>query len=369
MNSAGTIAIQPQRLKQLLKRMMDIYSPSGKEEDVLDYLHAYLKRHGINVLRQFLDGRRCNLVVLPPGGHIHMAFIGHVDTVTAYDLDDFAFQEEGDEIRGLGAADMKSGCAAMVEAYLALRETGRCPAAALVLVVGEEEDGDGIQRLLKEHHFPWVLIGEPTGLKPCLSHYGYLEIQLVTTGTRKHASLADPAMNAIEAMLPLLLKLSRYWENQRPEAIYNIRELSSSRGGFVIPDRCEAWLDVHFPPDAPVGEITLEVEEALAGGDRSSSQSTTTLRFPTIHSGYSIPDRGSTVDMVKEVYSRHDLDWRPESFRSHSDANLLWMAGAKPILMGPGLLEKAHVADESVPFSEVCLAAQIYADIMASLSF
>ncbi len=98
--------------------MVDIYSPSGKEEEILDLLYGYLRRQKLPVVRQPVDESRHNLVVAPQGAEIRLAFIGHVDTVPAFDLDHYGYEEHGDQIRGLGAADMKGGCAAMVEAYL-----------------------------------------------------------------------------------------------------------------------------------------------------------------------------------------------------------------------------------------------------------
>ena len=68
---------------------------------------------------------------------------------------------------------------------------------ALALVVGEEEDGDGAVALGREFHFPWAIVGEPTNLQPCLSHYGYLEVQITTRGRRMHASLANKGQNPL----------------------------------------------------------------------------------------------------------------------------------------------------------------------------
>jgi acetylornithine deacetylase len=361
--------IHPQRLRQLLRRLVDIYSPSGKEEEILDYLHGYLKRHGLPVVRQAVDDCRDNLVVAPVEGEIELALIGHLDTVAAYDLDHYGFEEQGDRILGLGAADMKGGCAAMVEAFLTLWESDprcACRKAALVLVVGEESDGDGAQRLVKEMHFPWAIIGEPTDLQPCLSHYGYLEVQLATRGKRRHASLANKGENPIKAMLHLLLKVSHYLETKRPEAVYNIRELFSSQAGFVVPDRCEAWLDNHLPPTAPIGEIMLELEELLHREHQEDPQLDAALRFATIHAGYQLPEKGSLVEALKTNFGNHGLPWKPQPFRSHSDANVLWAAGIKPILLGPGQLEQAHAPGESISFQQVCLAAQLYYGLLTT---
>ena len=79
-----------------------------------------------------------------------------------------------------------------------------------------------------------------------------------------------------------------------------------------------------------------------------------------------LPRKGDLVKMLKQVYLEHRLPWDPQAFRSHSDANLLWAAGIKPVILGPGSLEQAHLPDESVRFEQVLLASKIYSSLIAS---
>ena len=361
-------AINPQRLRRLLRQLIDIYSPSGKEEDVLAYLHSYLQKNGLSAKRQSVDDSRYNLIVIPADTDASVALIGHLDTVVAYDLENYGYKEQDDLVSGLGTADMKSGCAAMIEAYVSLWEAGHqhLP-VALVMVVGEEEEGDGAKRLLEEYHFPWAIIAEPTDLNPCLSCYGYMEVQLSVKGKRVHASLASRDQNPIETMLGLLLHISHYMVNDRPEVIYNIRNLLSTQAGFAVPDWCEAWLDVHLPPHAPIGDISLELEEIVDRVQKESPQVDTNIRLATIEAGYELPERGSVIEALQATYSRHSLAWEPRPFPSHSDANQLWASGVKPILLGPGQLDKAHAPEESISFQQVVDAAELYRDLIISL--
>ena len=80
--------IQPQRLFRLLQRMIDIYSPSGKEEELLAYLYNFFKKRHLPVHRQMLEDGRYNVIVAPPDVDIELALIGHVDTVAAHDLEE-----------------------------------------------------------------------------------------------------------------------------------------------------------------------------------------------------------------------------------------------------------------------------------------
>ena len=358
--------INEKRLKSLFRDLVDIYSPFGKEEQVVDYLHKYLADAGFRVERQQVQGNRHNLIVAPKkqeqGG---VVFLGHVDTVDAYDFEDYGWREKGDRIFGLGTADMKGGCAAMIEAMtIAAENSGQQPAAALALVVGEEEEGDGTARLLEDYFFPWAVIAEPTSLRPCLGHFGYMEVLLRTSGKRRHASLASRKENAVEVLLEGLIEIGRTVGERRPEVVYNIRDLFSARAGFAVADRCEAWLDIHMPPASPAGEIAVELEEVFLGPPEKTSDIRKTFRIATNDAGYELPARGPLVEALREVFARMSVAWKPDVFRSHSDANQMWAAGVKPILLGPGRLEMAHSPEESVSFSSVCRAANIYANVI-----
>ncbi|MEI6826422.1 MAG: M20/M25/M40 family metallo-hydrolase [Desulfuromonadales bacterium] len=60
---------------------------------------------------------------------------------------------------------------------------------------------------------------------------------------------------------------------------------------------------------------------------------------------------------IRSLTCRYQL----KAFRSHSDGNLFFAAGVKPLILGPGSLETAHTPDERVNFDEVMSAARIYA--------
>jgi acetylornithine deacetylase len=358
--------IRVERLRKLLARLIDIYSPAGKEQEVVDFLHDYLTRRKMPVRLQRVDERRSNLIVMPPGAQVQLGFIGHVDTIAAHDLEAYGYREEADErVYGLGAADMKGGCAAMIETFLTLWENGHtnCP-VALALVVGEEDYGDGAQRLVREYNFSAAIVGEPTDLHPCLSHYGYLEIQLTTQGQRVHASLAPQANNAATAMLRLLLAFIEHFDRELVDGVYNLRDLTSARSGFAVPDSCEAWIDLHLPALTNMGQLTFQLEELHAKYLKANDQCESAIHFNAIHAGYELPQKGPLVSSLEKVFKQHQLTFSPTSFPSHSDANILWAAGIKPILLGPGQLEKAHTAEECVSVSQVKKAAQIYLDLI-----
>jgi acetylornithine deacetylase len=207
------------------------------------------------------------------------------------------------------------------------------------------------------------VIGEPTGLTACFAHYGYLEAGFVTHGVKSHSSLPELGHNAVESMLRVLLHLGRnpLFNRERSQIVYSIREMRSSQKGFVVPDRCEAWIDLHLPPDRNPAAVEQAIREAVAGASAFVPDLELTLAFEFASAGYDLGTGNRLAPVLSEVYQRLNLPLRFDAFRSHSDGNLFFAAGCRPLILGPGALEVCHTPEEQVDFAEVLAAARIYA--------
>jgi acetylornithine deacetylase len=358
-------AINSTRLHALFQSMVNLYSPSGKEQELTDFLENVLAASGLAVERQPVDDSRSNLLISAGTGEVGRLFLGHIDTVSAYDIEQYGFSEEGGVCYGLGTADMKSGCAALIEAFICAAEQGCLPPDALLaLVVGEEESGDGAQALLKGHAFSNALVAEPTNMQPCMEHYGYIELIMRTYGYRRHAAMSDRDTNAIRTMLRFLMQLEERIEQAEPETVLNIRDLHSSEAGFAVPDRCAASVDLHIPPSvsakAYAGKLLEFIESELFGSRTTRHE----LEFPTLADGFLVDAEAPLAKELQQVFTSMGKEWNPTAFKSHSDANLLRETGCRPIILGPGQLEKAHTKDESVEFAQVVEAAEIYLQLL-----
>jgi acetylornithine deacetylase len=344
--------------------MVDIYSPSGKEEELTDYLEDFLQKQGLPVSRQTVEGARDNIIV-STGPSPKTLFLGHIDTVPAYDIEYSGFEERDGLCFGLGTTDMKGGCAAMIEAFVSAKEAGALlPDTMLALVVGEEEYGDGTQKLLEQHRFEQALVAEPTDLQPCLRHFGYVEMIVRAFGYRRHAAVSDRIHNAIRVLLRLLLQVEERIEQNEPQTVVNIRDLHSSDSGFAVPDRCAASLDLHIPPGRSASDYAEEIRAFVEDWLDNSRASRYEIEFPTLADGYWIEPDHHFAQKIAVSLRNQGLAWRPASFKSHSDANLLKEAGCDPIILGPGQLAKAHTIDESIDFNQVITAAEIYSHLL-----
>ncbi len=366
--ASDDMPIKFDRLLELFRRMLNIYSPSGKEEELCDYLREYLAGHGLATTKQAVDKTRFNLLISTGRKRPRTLFLGHIDTVPAFDIEQYGCTSRGELYYGLGAADMKSGCAALIEAFLIVALAGRLPDTVLLaLVVGEEESGDGTKTLLDEYCFEDALVAEPTDLKPCLDHYGYVEMNVRAFGNRRHAAMSGRDTNAIRAMLRFLLRLEDRLENEEPDTVLNIRDLNSSEAGFAVPDRCAASIDLHIPPDIRADTYVAALSPFVDAELVRSGALRHELDFPTIANGYRTDANDPLPRRLQAVHAALNKAWEPVAFTSHSDANLLRDAGCRPVMLGPGQLAKAHTRDESVATGQVAAAAQIYARLLAAM--
>ena len=84
--------------------------------------------------------------------------------------------------------------------------------------------------------------------------------------------------------------------------------------------------------------------------------------------GYNLGTENPLAGILQTVYPNLNLPLQLDAFRSHSDGNLFFSAGVKPLILGPGSLETAHTPDEQVSFGEVEAAARIYAALCLGMA-
>ena len=361
------------QLVTLLTDAVEQYSPSYAEEPAMEVFAERLSECGVRYMRQPLPpgggpvaDTRANLIIELGPQPAALMWVGHVDTVPLIDEEEQRLHREGDILHGLGTADMKSGCAAIVEAVIAVVKSGAELRRGLIvaLVVGEEEYGDGSEALLDWRTAPLTVIGEPTGLVPCVDHYGYYECRMTVQGARAHAALPEMGASAIHAMLAWMQQIMEAGGEATYGLTINPREIRGGAGLFMMAQQCEAAIDIHAPPGVDHTVIDRLIEQA-----RDKAQAThprCELAFENLYwaTGYSNAPDDPLLNPVRQAYHATGLDWSPAAFRSHSDGSLFHQKGSVPVICGPGRLEVAHTRHEHVSLQETCDAARLYAALI-----
>ena len=139
------------RIQKLLSKLIRIPSPSGEETTLLRFIETYLNRRGLSVERQIVTKNRYNIFVR--GGdpkqpsvllNTHVADDGSAVHTAA---DSIPRRARGDIIYGRGSCDAKGSVAAMLLAFVAVRQLSRgkhVPVDVCLNCQRDENSGDGM---------------------------------------------------------------------------------------------------------------------------------------------------------------------------------------------------------------------------------
>ncbi|RUS47065.1 M20 family metallopeptidase [Cohnella sp. AR92] len=360
---------------------LDTSNPPGNEHRVSQALEKLLNREGVDVRVEMLDrkGNRSNVeAVLRGDGPSRLMFCGHMDTVAPWDKEAGRYPPHGaviadNRIYGRGASDMKSGLAAMLLAFLSIQRDGIRLGGDLVFLAtaGEEVDSCGAaayESFTEMREFDGVVIGEPTGSRIVVGHKGALWLRIELFGLSAHGSMPKLGTNAVEAMAELIAIIKACesdWAATDPILGASSLAVTKVSGGVqtnIIPDRCEAELDLRFVPPIRQDQLLKEIESRLqdlqAVNQGLSYRLTPILERQPVVTSIDDPLIRTAIELAGDRCS----GVRGVSY--YTDASVLNRNSAVPILIyGPGDERLAHQPDESVDIDAYLDSIDFYREL------
>ncbi|ANU23992.1 M20 family metallopeptidase [Planococcus donghaensis] len=250
---------------ELLKDLIKIQSDSkeGANEALL-FCAEWLKEKGEAVTVHDNNGYKM-LTSAKGKGAETIVWNGHVDVVPGHE-EQFNPIVEQDRLYGRGAADMKAGVAAMMQAFVDLDRSKLARSVQLHIVTDEETGGRNTSKWLVEQGYTgdFVICGEPTGLKVGLQSKGVLQLDMTFKGKPAHGSRPWEGINAIEsamkfhmavADLPFQKESTEYYE--KPSV--NLPIIKAGDRYNVVPDICEMSYDIRYMPGQKKEEIIRQL--------------------------------------------------------------------------------------------------------------
>jgi succinyl-diaminopimelate desuccinylase len=214
-------------------------------------------------------------------------FAGHTDVVPPGPLEEWHSDPFTPVIRdgvlyGRGAADMKSGLAAMLTACEEF--IGRHPdhRGSIAFLITSDEEGpsiDGTKRVVellrsRNEAIDWCLVGEPSsesvlGDTIKIGRRGSLSGRLTVHGVQGHIAYPQLADNPIHALAPALAELaSRTWDRGNEHfqpTTFQVSNIAAGTGApNVIPGELKARFNLRFSTEQTVESLQATVGEILA---------------------------------------------------------------------------------------------------------
>jgi acetylornithine deacetylase len=261
---------------------------------------------------------------------------------------------------------MKGGLAAIMAAGAAAARDGLAGDVIVTAVADEEHASEGIQSVLRRWRADACIVTEPTHLRACVAHRGFVWAQVETRGRAAHGSRPDLGVDAIVGMAPALAgipALQRRLQG-RPHPLLGAASLHASliAGGQELssyPERCVLDVERRTLPGESAQDVERELHELLAPAREADPRLDTRLRMGLVREPFEVDPSADILAAVRAAATR-TLGAEPEIV-GHSawmDAAFIAAAGIPTVVFGPSG-EGAHAIEEHVELESVEQVAEI----------
>lgn len=241
-----------------LIELVQQYSPSGQEENAVDYLIQRMKDLGYTKVYKDEVG---NAVGVMGEGEKQVILLGHIDTVPGeIDVQIVGATGQSPLLYGRGSVDAKGSLASFVDAIASVGHTLRSASGAGVrpgwqfIVIGaidEERDSIGARHVVDQYRPDFAVIGEPSGWqRVTLGYKGSAGASVTARREMVHSARADET--ASEAAFAVWTKV-RDWADEFnadkkrafDQLLVSLRGISSGDDGF------ETWASLNIGARLP----------------------------------------------------------------------------------------------------------------------
>ena len=337
-----------------LATIIDIPSVTGDEDGICSWLEIrYRDRPTQRVQNSLIVGERT------PGRPFYVLY-GHTDTVPVQG--DPTARIEGEHLVGLGASDMKSGVAVMIE----LMDQPPPSSHDLVCVFYAAEEGPAAENELGPvlDACPWLIeadlsvVMEPTDLNVEIGCNGVLNADIVFRGSSAHSARPWLGENAVTKAGRWLTAM----HEREPELVTidgleyrEVFSVTAAHGGIannIIPPEFTINLNNRFPPIYTIAEAEVRLREVAAGADEII-----------------IKDRASAGGVAPDNKHVRRLEalagGQRKAKQGWTDVARLTERGAVALNYGPGIVAQAHQVGEYVPVANVTAALEVMQRFLA----
>ncbi|MEI6309299.1 MAG: M20 family metallopeptidase, partial [bacterium] len=365
------------------------FEASGKEREVAEAIRCFFQKEGISSWLEATEGNRPNVFArLGEGQGPVLLWCGHTDTVPPgeYEGDPYRGEVKEGFLFGRGAVDMKSSLACAMVALAGLKRAGisLCGQVLFAALADEEGASAGARALLRSGlRADGAVVGEPTGLTPCLGHRGLEWFQIEFRGVPLHGGRQQEGVNAITLAGRFLHRLEDDLLNALAErrhpwlgpSTLNYGRIEGGTQPSTVAGRCLLQLDRRWIPGESQESALVELQDLLDRLQTEDPSFQTTLRIMEnsrmeegmVHEAFWMDPDQPLARCAKESAARVlGKEMAFSAFPAWSDGGLLAAYGGIPtVILGPGQLSSAHSPHESIDISQLLPASLILADLFS----
>jgi acetylornithine deacetylase len=342
------------------------------ETQIAAYVAAWMGEHGLEVTVVDEPAGRPSVVGIArgTGGGASLMLNGHIDTVGVAGMQrpHEPLIRDG-RMYGRGAYDMKGGVAACMLAGAAAAGAGLRGDVIVTAVADEEHASEGVQAVLRRFGADACVVTEPTALRACVAHKGFVWAELETRGRAAHGSRPDLGVDAIAGMGPVLagIRALQARLDAFPHPLLGPASLHASLidGGQELssyPARCVLGVERRTLPGEGSEDVRRELEELLSLAREADPRLEIELRLGLQRDPFEV-DPGAEIVTLLRAAALATLGAEPEIYGDHPwmDAAFTSAAGIPTVVFGPGGAG-AHAIEEYGDIDSVTRCAEVLSE-------
>jgi succinyl-diaminopimelate desuccinylase len=313
-----------------------------------------------------------------------LVLLGHTDVVpsgpeSAWTSPPFAPTVRDGRLYGRGAADMKSGVAAMTLALEKFVDGHPQHPGTVALLLTSDEEGpsqDGVKRVVEEfrqrrQHIDFCIVGEPSSQAQLgdivrVGRRGSLSGNLRVNGVQGHVAYPEKARNPIHAFAAALAELTaEVWDEGNPAfppTSFQISNIHAGTGvGNVIPGQLDLQFNFRFGTASRAEDLQARVAAILQKHplDHVLEWSLSGEPFLTREGAL----RNAVTHVIKMQLGITPL---ADTGGGTSDARFIAPLGAEVVELGP-TNASIHKIDENIALKELERLPALYEGILSQL--
>ncbi len=368
---------------KLLRSLIAIPSVTPNDGGCQQLLIERLSRIGFEC-ETLIFGEVTNLWARRGSSAPLLAFAGHTDVVPTGPLEEWHSDPFKPEIRdgflyGRGAADMKSGIAAMVTACERFVQHHPDHQGSIALLITSDEEGpaiDGTVRVIETleargEKIDWALIGEPSSSETLgdvikNGRRGSLGGNLTVRGVQGHVAYPQLADNPIHRIIPALHELCDLeWDQGNDNFSASSFQISNFKAGTgvhnVIPGQVEIDFNLRYSTELDQQQIIDTTEAILQNHGLDYSIEWTLSGLPFLTSEGALVE--AAQQSIKQVTG---IDTELSTAGGTSDGRFIAPTGAQVLELGM-VNASIHQINERVRVSDLDHLSEIYQEILERL--
>ena len=356
---------------QLLTNLLGIYSPSGKEEAIADFLVEKMKQLGFSVMKDGIG----NVIGEIGKGEATILLCGHMDTVAGH----IPLRVENDRIYARGAVDAKGPLAAMVTAAAMVAQESLFNAKIVVAsVVEEEATSRGVKYLIKHGiSADYAIFGEPSGVgNITIGYKGNLHLKITCKTETGHSSTPWLYENALEKAFELwhIIQNSFPPVETQKSPFYAVTtcltKMSGGTANSVIPFESEIHIDLRIPPHRTSAQVFNETRKVIEKYEAENPKVLVKVEIEDSNEPFEV-NKSSPLVKALSASIRKVMNTPAKLLRKTGtgDMNILGRAMNAPIVTyGPGDSHLDHTKDEHIIISEYLASIEVYKKTLLKLA-